>query len=105
MSNHYPPRCAECNHIGRLQKDDFGYTVVCTNPRCEGVPPLFDNPATDSPAAAWGLWNYMQKPARRVPVFHGATALDGARPVNPKDCTACGGGDTRCPYCGNGANP
>lgn len=51
--------CADCGTRGQLKEDDFGYTVVCPNPKCDGVQALAPNPACPTKAAAWHLWEYM----------------------------------------------
>lgn len=46
-------------------EDDFGYTVECSKPHCEGVPPLAENPAVPTKRAAWELWAYMNRVERK----------------------------------------
>jgi hypothetical protein len=59
---HHPtaPACAVCGHSGRIIEDDTGYTVVCTNRHCGGVPALSENEATLDRDSAWSLWYWKQ---------------------------------------------
>ena len=62
---HQPVPYAECGSRGRMTEDDFGYTVLCGNPHCEGVMPLAENMATPTKRGAWELWAYLNKPIER----------------------------------------
>jgi hypothetical protein len=62
---HHPTAsaCAVCGHPGRIFEDRDGYTVLCTNRFCDGVPSLCDREATDTKDAAWSYWNWKNQGA------------------------------------------